>query len=193
MYTCPWCTTSNVNWQSHCRQCGGPLPPPPGMSLGEPPPPTPRKLPRTYVKRVRWTENIATLVGLGFSAVGILFAVPMIVNKLWLPALAPAFFLLGGVSMFRHGWKIAAGRLRAFRIGKAVQGSIHRIETDSTQQINGRHPLRVVYHFPVGDQLQEGVITTFDSTASRRSSGQPVWVLYNEADPTENAIYPPLS
>ena len=42
-------------------------------------------------------------------------------------------------------------------------------------------------------QLIEGVIITFDSTASQRRTGQPVWVLYNEADPTENAIYPPLS
>jgi hypothetical protein len=39
----------------------------------------------------------------------------------------------------------------------------------------------------------EGNIISFDTTAARRDSGQPVWVLYNEADPTENAIYPPLS
>ncbi len=193
MHSCPWCTTTYVNWQSQCKQCGGPLPPPPGMRLGDPPPPAPRKLPGTYVKRVRWTENIATLVGMGFTGVGLLMAVPMLVNKLWLPALFPGFFLLGGVSMFRHGWKTAAGRLRAFGQGKAVQGRIERVSMDTTQQINGRHPWRVVYHFTIGDQWHEGQITTFDSTASLRSSGQPVWVLYNEADPTENAIYPPLS
>jgi hypothetical protein len=164
-----------------------------GMSLGDPPPPAPRKLPGAYVKRVRWTENIATLVGMGFTAVGTLFTVPMLINKLWLPALAPALFLLGGVSMFRHGWKIAAGRLRAFRDGRAVEGKIHQVGVDATQRVNGRHPSRVVYHFPVEGQVTEGVIITFDSTAERRWSGQPVWVLYNEADPTENAIYPPLS
>lgn len=193
MHTCSWCTTSYVNWQSQCQQCGGPLPPPPGMRLGDPPPPAPRKLPARYVKRVRWSENIATLVGLGFTAVGTLFAVPMLVNSVWLPLLVPGFLLLGGVSMFRYGWKIAEARLRAFRIGKAVEGKIHQVGVDATQHINGRHPARVVYHFLVGGQLQEGVIITFDSTASRRFSGQPVWVLYNEADPSENAIYPPLS
>lgn len=163
------------------------------MSLGDPPPPAPRVLPRKYVRRVRWTENIATLVGLGFTAVGLLFAIPMIVNRLWLPALILAFFLLGGVSMFRYGWKTAAARLRAFRIGRAVEGRIHQIGVDATQHINGRQPSRVVYHFPVDGQMQEGVIITFDTTASRRGSGEPVWVLYNEADPTENTIYPPLS
>lgn len=193
MHKCPWCTTAYVNWQSQCKQCGGPLPPPPGMQLGEPPPPAPRKLPATYVKRVRWTENIATMVGLGFTGVGLLMAVPMLANGLWLPSLLPGFFLLGGISMFRYGWKIASGRLRAYRQGKAVEGRIERVGYDTTQRVNGRHPHRVVYHFPIGDHWQEGEIITFDSTASKRSSGQPVWVLYNEADPTENAIFPPLS
>jgi hypothetical protein len=41
--------------------------------------------------------------------------------------------------------------------------------------------------------MHEGVIISFDTTASLRFSGQPVWVLYNEADPTENAMYPPLA
>lgn len=164
-----------------------------GQGLGPEPPSAPRKLPRAYVRRVRWTQNIATMVGLGFTAFGLLFAVPMIVQKLWLPVLAPGFFLLGGVSMFRYGWKIAAARLRAFRIGKAVKGSIYQIGVDATQHVNGQHPAKVIYHFQVGDQVHEGVIITFDTTASRLFSGQPMWVLYNEADPTESAIYPPLS
>ncbi len=193
MHTCPWCKTSYVNWQSQCAQCGGPLAPALGQGLGPEPPPAPRKLPKAYVRRVRWTENIATMVGPGFIAIGLLFAIPMIVNKLWLPALLPAFFLLGGGSMFRYGWKIAAARLRAFRLGKAVQGSIHQVGVDATQHVNGRHPSKVIYHFPVDGQMHEGVIISFDTTASRLFSGQPMWVLYNEADPAENAIYPPLS
>lgn len=193
MHTCPWCTTSYVSWQSLCQQCGGPLAPPAGHELGPEPPPAPRKLPKAYVKRVRWSQNIATLVGPGFAAVGLLFAIPMIVNKLWLPSLAPALFILCGVSMFRYGWKIAAARLRAFRIGKAVKGSIYQVGSDTSQHINGRYPSRVVYHFAVEGQRHEGVITTFDTTATRLFAGQPVWVLYNEAEPTENAIYPPLS
>lgn len=95
--------------------------------------------------------------------------------------------------MFRYGWRIAAGRLRAFRDGKAVEGKIYQVGVDATQRVNGRHPSRVVYHFSVDGQVKEGVIITFDTTAEQRWSGQPVWVLYNESDPTENAVYPPLS
>lgn len=193
MHTCPWCTTSYTNWQSQCQQCGGPLAPLVGQGLGQEPPPVPRKLPAAYVRRVRWTQNIVTMVGPGFIAVGLLLTIPMILNKLWLPALLPLFFLLGGTSMFNYGWKIAEARLRAFRLGKAVKGRIHQIGVDATQHVNGQHPSKVIYHFNVGDQLHEGVIISFDTTASRRASGDPVWVLYNEADPSENAIYPPLS
>lgn len=192
MHTCPWCTTSYVNWQSQCRQCGGPLAPPLGQGLGPQPPPAPRKLPTAYVRRVRWTQNIATMIGPGFAGIGLLFSLPMVVNKLW-QAVFPMFFVVGGVSMFVHGWKIASSRLRAFRFGKAVEGKIYRVQMDTTQHVNGRHPLRVIYHFPVEGQMQEGVITSFDTTAARRDSGQPVWVLYNETDPAENAIFPPLS
>jgi hypothetical protein len=164
-----------------------------GQSLGPEPPPVPRKLPKVYVRRVRWTQNIATMVGLGFTLLGTVFFIPMLMNKLWVPLLVPSFMLLGGVSMFRYGWKTASARLRAFRFGKAVQGSIYQVGVDTTQQINGRHPSKVIYHFPVDGQMHEGVIITFDTTAARRFSGQPVWVLYNEDDPTENAIFPPLS
>lgn len=34
---------------------------------------------------------------------------------------------------------------------------------------------------------------TFNTTATQPLAGQPVWVLYNEADPSGNAINPPLS
>lgn len=193
MHTCPWCTISYVNWQSQCGQCGGPLAQPRGHGPGPEPLPAPRNLPKVYVRRVRWTQNIGTLAGLGFTAIGLLFSIPMIIQKLWLPALIPAFFLLGGVSMFRYGWNIAAARLRAFRFGKVVLGEVHQVGVDATQQVNGQHPAKVVYRFRVSDQLHEGVIISFDSTASERWSGQPVWVLYNESDPAENAIFPPLS
>lgn len=193
MHTCPWCTTSYVNWQSQCSRCGGPLAPESGQGPGPKPPPAPREMPKTYVRRVRWTQNIGTLVGLGFAAIGSLFSIPMIINKLWLPALIPAFFFVGGVSMFRYSWNIAAARLRTFRFGKAVLGEVHQVGVDATQHVNGQHPAKVIYRFRIGDQLHEGAVISFDSTASERSSGQPVWVLYTESDPAENAIFPPLS
>ena len=192
MHKCPWCTTSYVNWQSKCGQCGGPLAPPPGMEIGPPPPPTPRKLPPAYVRRVRWTSNLPVLIGGGFFLFGLLLFIPMVANRLW-AALLPAFFMLGGGSMFRYGWRQASGVLQAFRHGRAVEGRVHRVSWDTSTTVNGEHPWKLVYVFTADDMRREGIITTFDSTAGERSSGQPLWVLYDEADPSRSAIYPPLA
>lgn len=191
MHTCSWCGTHYVNWQSQCRSCGGPMPPLPGMELGSPPPPVPRSLPKHYAFRVRWASNLMVLVGAGFTMVGTLLFLPMVVNRLW-AALLPLLFMIGGLSMFRIGWKGASGKLRAFRHGTAVKGKIASISKDTSQSVNGRHPWRLVYHFPVGNQMQEGVLTSFDSTIGERRSGQPLWVLYVQDDPSQNALYPPL-
>ena len=191
MHTCPWCSTHYINWQSQCKSCGGRMPPPPGMELGPPPPSVPRELPKNYAFRVRWANNIATLVGGMFTFVGFVLFLPMAVNLLW-AALLPLLFLIGGLSIFLHGWRSASAKLRAFRYGEAAQGKIASIGKDTSQSVNGRHPWRLVYHFTVGDQLQEGILTSFDSTIGQRSSGQPLWVLYVPEDPSKNAIYPPL-
>lgn len=192
MHKCPWCTTVYVNWQSQCGQCGGPLPPPPGMDIGPPPPAAPRKLLPRYVRRVRITSNIAVMVGAGFFMFGLLMFIPMVVNRLW-AAVLPGFFMLGGGSMFRYGWRQASGVLNAFRYGRAVEGKVHRVSWDTSTTVNGEHPWKLVYVFTADNQRYEGSVTTFDATAGERSSGQPLWVLYNEADPTQSAIYPPLA
>lgn len=192
MHTCSWCGTHYVGWQNQCDKCGGPMPPLPGMELGSPPPPKPRQVSKKYAFRVRWSHNMGVLIGGCFTAVGALFMLPMIVNRLFWPSLFPLLFLVGGLSMFRYGWRSASSTLRAFRHGEAVKGKIASLSKDTSQSINGRHPWRLVYHFPVGNQMQEGVVTSFDSTVGERRIGQPLWVLYLEDDPAQNAVYPPL-
>jgi hypothetical protein len=167
------------------------MPPLPGMELGPPPPATPRTFPKHYVFRVRWAQNFMALIGAGFTVVGTLLFLPLAINMMWAAAL-PLLFMIGGFSMFWHGWKTASGRLRAFRHGLAVEGKIASVGKDTSQSVNGRHPWRLVYHFPVGEQMHEAVITSFNSTIGQRSTGQPLWVLYIESDPTQNALYPPL-
>lgn len=191
MHTCPWCATHYLNWQNQCERCGGRMPPLPGMELGEPPPPVPRVIPSKYEFRVKWAHNLPALVGAIFFAIGTLIFLPLIVS-LPVAALLPLLFMVGGFFMFRHGRKKAAASLKAFRYGTAVAGKIAGLDIDTSQSINGRHPWRLVYHFPVDGQTHEGIITSFDSTVASRSSGQPLWVVYVAEDPTQNAVYPPL-
>ena len=163
------------------------------MELGPRPPEAPRKVPKRYARKVMWTSNLMALVGLGFSGVGLLFLAPFVANKMWLPALIPCFFIVGGGSMFWSAFTSARARLRAFRYGKVVEGKVRSVRSDTSMQVNNQNPYKLTYHFPVGDTLQEGTIVTFDSTAWERQAGQPLWVLYDEKDPECNAIYPPLA
>lgn len=167
------------------------MPPLPGRELGEPPPPAPRKLPKGFAFRTRWTGNIATLVGLGFLAIASLFLIAFIKAKTW-AVVIPIFFMTGGFFMFLHGWRYASSVLRAFRKGVAVRGEVYECKLDRTQSMNGEHPFKLTWHFSVENRQFEGTLTSFDSTLGSRARGQPVWVLYIADDPNQNTLYPPV-
>jgi len=191
MTTCGWCGTSYAQWQSKCSSCGGPLPPQPGMGIGPEPPPAPRKLPKGFAFRVKWSRNIAVLGGLFCMAISSLMLFAMIKAKTWF-AVVPGLFDFAGVCLFIAGRKRAVGILRAFRRGATSEGKISEVSLDTTQSVNGRHPWKLVYQFPVGEELHEGSFVSFDSVVGSRSSGQPVWVLYVPSDPTQSTLYPPV-
>ena len=191
MTKCGWCQTNYVTWQRNCSNCGGPLPPPPGMDLGPPPPDAPRQLPKGYEFRVKWSRNLTVIFGCAFMGFAAIFCLATIMAPWWFRIL-PVLFFLGGVAMFRSGRRQANGVLRALRHGLAAEGKIHSLDKDTSQSINGRHPWRLVYHFTVEDQICEGILIAWDSTLSSRHIGQPLWVLYVAEDPAQNTIYPPL-
>ncbi len=167
------------------------MPPLPGMELGPPPPSAPRALPNGFAFRQRVTGNIMTVVGAGFLTIGSLFTWAMLVAKPWV-ALFPGFFALGGFFMTRQGLLHAGKVLRAFRTGVAVEGRVASVSSDMSTTVNGRHPLKLTYHFAVGGHEHEGVVVSWDSTIENRMSGQPLWVLYVEDDPAQSTLYPPV-
>ena len=167
------------------------MPPLPGHDLGPPPPATPRALPSGYEFRTRFL-NLAVLLGLAFTLLPLVFLIPLLKQGHWLASVIPALFVLGGFSCLRHGWRHAAGIIRAFRHGVAIAGQVDSVSLDTTQSVNQKHPWKLTYHFTVEGRLHEGVATSFDSTFAKRSSGQPLWVLYAESDPSQNTLYPPV-
>ncbi len=192
MITCGWCNRRYAQWQSQCDSCGGPLPARPGMELGPRPPDAPRALPKGFVTRACITRNLSTLLGLGFLVLPAFMLVPMLMNKLWLPALFPGFFALGGIGLLRQGIGRGRGLLRAFRHGAVEEGKVVSIGRDYNTTVNGSHPWKLTYHFHVNGQWHEGKLTSFDSTLSKRQPGQPLWVLYLPGQPEVNTLYPPV-
>ena len=92
----------------------------------------------------------------------------------------------------RRSHAAAASTLNAFVRGTAVEGKVVGVSQDTSQSINGQHPWKLTYHFPVGGQLHEGTVVSWDSTITACSAGQPLWVLYLLADPEQNTAYPPF-
>lgn len=191
MTTCGWCGTHSLNWIPQCEACGGRMPVPVGMGLGEPPPAVPRSLPKGFEFRQKWSQNVVAMVGGIFCAIGtLLFLVFIIV--LPVGALLPFLFMTGGAFMMQFGRKKANNVLNAFRQGVAVEGSISDVQLDTTQTMNGRSPWVMTYLFQIGGAMVEGSVTSFSSALQARSKGQPLWVLYIEGDPSQNTVYPPI-
>ena len=168
------------------------MPPQPGEGLGPPPPPIPRPLPRGFEFRQKWSRNILALIGgiffliggfifLGFLLLGLLIGTPL-----------PLLFMIGGFVMLRIGRSHARRTLNAFTRGTVVEGKIFSVAQDTSQTMNGAHPWKLTYHFPVNGQLHEGTIVSWDSTITARAAGQPLWVLYLPDDPAQNTAYPPF-
>ena len=191
-YTCGWCNTHFKEWQSKCISCGGPMPPLPGMSLTEEPPPAPRALPKGFETKQKWLGNVPAMVGGIFLLVGVIqFLVFIIVLPLAAPF--PLLFMTVGWFIMRIGRKRAQQLINAFQNGRAVKGTITEVYHDGTIQVNGRHPWRINYSFQsAGGQTHEGYARTFDASAQERQRGQPIWVLVNDNNPEENTIYPPV-
>jgi hypothetical protein len=167
------------------------MPPMPGMEIGPPPPPTPRSVPDGFPLRVILTQNITSIIGTIIFGAGMFMALMFVLGGSW-GAVLPGLFALGGFAILRHGVKQGKATLHAFRHGIAVEGKVHQVSRDTTTKVNGEHPWKLVYHFRVAEQIHQGVLLSFDSTLSKRISGQPLWVLCDPEDPAKNTLYPPV-
>ncbi|MCA9659051.1 MAG: hypothetical protein KC486_11960 [Myxococcales bacterium] len=200
MIECPWCGSG---WKDHpttCENCGGPMPPRPGQDAGEPPPPTPRQVPKAFERKIRYTTNTlfiagAILLGVGglqgfiFTTIG---ATTGMGPFLWIgPGI---LLLLGGLGAFfvLAARRKAEGILRAFRDGRAVVGRIVDVYRDTSIKVNGRSPWGIVYSFSADGRTIEGKAQTWDVGAQGREAGRPVHVLYVAADPEQNTLWPPV-
>ena len=191
MITCGWCGTHYGSFMPNCKNCGGPLPPPPGMELGSPPPDAPRALPKGFEVRVLWTRNVFAMVG----GIFLLVAAPLMIALFFVKPIAGLFPMIHatvGFLLFRHGRSKGLSTIHAFRDGRAVKGEVSEVYVDTSTRVNGRSPWLLKYKFPVRGQMHEGEVRTWDADTAERERGQPLWVLYVEEAPEKNTLYPPL-
>ncbi|WP_418501742.1 hypothetical protein [Flagellimonas sp.] len=173
---CGWCSSSNRrDLTTHCNNCGGPLPHIPGTPRLPKPTEAPRKLPKSYENRVRYWKNVHFIVGIVFMLFLFTIVFPII-----------GFFLL------RYGIKKADNQIYALKHGVCTRGIIEAVYEDTSQHINGVHPICIEYSFVNQNEVCFGAISVWDETHLKRPVGEHQWVVYNTDNTDQNSIWPPL-
>lgn len=203
--TCPWCGTGYTAHQPNCRNCGGPLPVPVDVAsptpeeIGPEPPPTPRDFRRSYVWRKLLADGwaiagtVLSLLGGVFALTGIVLTATLVALFIGLPFAGLGIaFLAVGFPLLIWRYQQAQRTLDALRMGKAALGTIVDAHENHILRVNNRHLWTITYRFSVLGQDFEGKTTTLRTPGRDQQSGQPVYVLYLENEPTQNTIYPPV-
>jgi hypothetical protein len=123
--TCAWCKSQFLDPKfSNCTNCGGSLPIAEGGGPGNPPPPAPRSLPKSYVRSVKYFNNVYTMIG-------IIFTIPLFFTII---------FPIIGIFLWKKGKRDAMGELIPLEQGAHAKGEITAIRHDYSKVINGKSP-----------------------------------------------------
>jgi hypothetical protein len=176
--TCPWCKSQFHNSRaSNCANCGGSLPIAEGNGPGEPPPPVPRMLSKQYVKAVKYTSNVYTILGIVFT---IVFCWSVI-------------FPIIGIFLWRKGLRDAKAELQPLESGMHTKGEITAINVDYSKKINGKSPKTLEFVFMANGQKWVGTVPNiFDPIELWKRPGDQIWVVYMPDNPMISSAWPPM-
>lgn len=204
MITCPWCGTNYAAFQSNCKNCGGPLNPPPKPQT-EPqpveellaPPPVPRPIPNSYIWKLMlpdaWsiTAFIFAFIGIIFLCLGVSLTIGIVSAFVGIPfALIGLVMGGGGIGVLVWRYQVLSTLVRVLQVGEAVRGQIVDVEQNHSVEINGRHPWKITYRFVSPRGKAEGRVTTLNVPGPQLQPGREVYVLYLPNAPENNTIYP---
>ena len=204
MIICPWCGTQYPVFQPNCVNCGGTLQNisrKTGVAISveniPTPPPAPRAIAGSYAWRLLFSDGWAIgafvlgLLGLIFSAMGIVFTLLIVTAFIGIP------FLLLGLPLLGAGGAVGWWRFRkmqklvvVLREGSAARGEIVELLEVFSVTVNGRHPWVIRYRFQVNGRNQTGSVTTLNQPGDNLQVGNPVSVLYLPNSPQWNSLYP---
>jgi hypothetical protein len=204
MIICPWCGTSYLDFQSNCKNCGGPL-----QAVVETaaaavsteslptPPPAPRPISEQYIWRLLFADGWAItalifgILGLIFVPVGSGLTIGIITAFVGIPFLLLGFAFFGaGAGLIIWRYQEAQKVVYVLRDGEATRGQVVELHEDNSISVDGQHPWGIRYQFQVGGQDYEGQVTTLNQPGPQLQVGKSICVLYLPADAKWNSIYP---
>lgn len=176
---CPWCRSEFRNPDfANCTNCGGTIEYQQNTAdAGPKPAPAPRELPKKFVRRIKYTGNVMTLIGM-------IFTIPLLPTIIF-PAL--------GIFIWRKGIKEANDELIPLEHGTVIMGEIVEIVHDRSKTINNQSPYIVHFLFTVGGKKYSGNVgNIFTRPELLKQPGEKVWVVYMPDNPELSSLWPPL-
>jgi hypothetical protein len=176
---CPWCRSEFMNISSaNCSNCGGTIEYQKNTGdAGPKPSPAPRELPKKFVKRIKYTGNVMTIIGMVFT----------------IPLFPTIIFPIIGIIIWKKGIKEANDELIPLQNGAVVMGEISEIIHDTTKVINNQSPYTVHFLFTVGGNKYSGNVgNIFTRRELLKQPGEKVWVVYMPENPELSSLWPPL-
>ncbi len=200
--TCPWCGTNHLEFQSNCKNCGGPLPAPAEVTAADArrkltmPPAPPREISSSFAWRWLLTDGwtiaafVLILMGGSFSLAGSV-TVGSTAAFVYLRFLIFGLLvLLGAVGILAWRYDQAHNTLRVLKDGLATRGEITSLEPNYNVRINERTPWTIRYKFTLDGTDYQGKVTTLNSPSADLAPGNPTVVLYLQGAPRYNGLYP---
>ena len=172
---CPWCETEIPNPViTNCPNCGGPLSFSRGNDPGQRPPNAPREIPKLFIKKIKYSNNVWTILGIAFSFTLVL--------------------TIPGIIFWRKGLRMAQHELNPLMNGTVAHGTITSVRENTSVRINGRSPYVIEFTFDAAGQKMTGNVgNLFDENSREKKPGDKVWVVYMMDDPKQSSIWPPLT
>ncbi len=177
---CPWCKSQFPNSiSSNCDNCGGTLEYQRGTNeLGPKPPMAPRLLPKKFIKRVKYTSNVMTILGIVFT----------------IPFFWTIIFPIIGIFLWKKGIKDANNELIPLEQGTATTGEITNIRQNFSIKVNNKSPYVIEFTFEANGKKYAGDVgNIFDLSNVCKEVGDKLWVVYMPEDPSLSSIWPPVS
>jgi hypothetical protein len=137
MFVCPWCGTNYQTFQPNCQNCGGLLQAEEttghvsseGLAT---PPPAPRPISTTYVRRLLFADGVAIaamvffLLGFIFGIVGVALTLGRVTAFVGIPFLLLGFvFLMSGGGLFWWRYQKARQVVKVLRVGLSQSNPIN--------------------------------------------------------------------
>ena len=176
---CPWCKTHYLSTTAtNCTNCGGTLEYQTNtIDIGPKPQMAPRKLPKKFIRRIKYFSNAYTMIG-------IVFTVPFF----W-----TIIFPIIGIIFWKKGLKIAEDELIPLEHGTPVIGTITEISKDYSIKINGESPYVVKFTFEIGSKKHNGNVgNIFTDVNQLKQVNDKIWVVYMPQNPDLSSVWPPL-